>query len=151
MFVEQKLCRKLVDIFTQVLPGVEIEGNWLPSEDGGFKGEDEISGSSLRVRVSSRGFESFTSAVCTFRVELEGRFRVEDDTDGHGTFVCCSKLLDALTGWQGNITTVKRDLCFPEFDPVGYRLDPNGDLDIERDTLTRNYTLSFTLKGRITR
>ena len=170
MLVEQELCRKLVDIFAAALTGVDVQGNWLPSDDGGFKGEPDVEGSVLHVRVSPRSYDSYTDKIAEFKVELEGTIRVEEDTDMNGTFVCCAKLLAILTGWQNDITAVKRDLgvgvgdrCRDDdnsslqlqlqtttfFDPVGYRMDPNGDLDIENETLTRKYNQSFTLKGRI--
>ena len=175
MLVEQELCRKLVDIFRDALPGVDVEGNWLPSEDGGFKGEADISGSVLHIRVSPRSYDSFTDKIAEFKVELEGTIRVEEDNDGSGTFVCCGKLLSVLSGWQDDICQVKSDLTVKSeelrvrsdgdsttlnsqlsthnhlFDPVGFRMDPNGDLDIENDTLTRKYNQSFTLKGRISK
>ena len=165
MLVEQELCRKLVDIFAAALTGVDVQGNWLPSDDGGFKGEPDVEGSVLHVRVSPRSYDSYTDKIAEFKVELEGTIRVEEDTDMNGTFVCCAKLLAILTGWQNNIAAVKRDLTVSDagrvgnvpgasrlgtsFDPVGYRIDPNGDLDIENETLTRKYNQSFTLKGRI--
>ena len=172
MLVEQKLCRKLVDIFREALPGVDVQGNWLPSEDGGFKGEPEIEGSVLEVRVGQRGYTSYTNRIAEIRVELEGTIRVEEDTDMNGTFVCCGKILGILSGWQDDIGQVKKDLtlfdcsdcsdCVIEidqstnpnnrtirFDPVGYLLGTDGDLDIEKETLTRKYNQSFTIKGRI--
>ena len=162
MLVEQELCRKLVGIFAAALTGVDVQGNWLPSDDGGFKGEPDIEGSVLHVRVSPRSYDSYTDKIAEFKVELDGTIRVEEDTDMTDTFVCCAKILAILTGWQNDITAVKRDLTVsrPEdapdasarpcaFDPVGYRMDPGGDLDIENDTLTRKYNQSFTLKGRI--
>ena len=152
MLVEQGICRKLVDIFREALPGVDVQGNWLPSEDGGFKGEPDISGSVLHIRVSPRSFDSFTDKIAEFKVELEGTIRVEEDTDMSGTFICCGKLLSVLSGWQDDIAAVKRDLSVDcHFNPVGFRMDPNGDLDIENDTLTRKYNQSFTLKGRISK
>ena len=159
MLVEQELCRKLVDIFAAALPGVDVQGNWLPADDGGFKGEPDVEGSILKVRVSQRSYDSYTDKIAEFKVELEGSIRVEEDTDMTGTFVCCAKILSILTGWQNNIAAVKRDLTVKPttnnqqpttiFDPVGYRMDPGGDLDIENETLTRKYNQSFTLKGRI--
>lgn len=163
MLVEQELCRKLVEIFRAALPpGVEVEGNWLPSEDGGFKGEPDVAGSVLKVRVGQRGYTSYTNRVAEIKVELEGTIRVEEDVDGSGTFVCCGKLLEILSGWQDDIAAVKRDLTVsrPEaapdasarpcaFDPVGYLLGTDGDLDIENETLSRKFNHSFTLKGRI--
>ena len=150
MLVEQELCRKLVDIFREALPSVDVQGNWLPSEDGGFKGEPEINGSVLEVRVGQRGYTSYTNKVAEIRVEIEGTIRVEEDTDMIGTFVCCGKILGILSGWQDDITAVKRDLTIDEkFDPVGYLLGTDGDLDIEKETLTRKYNQSFTIKGRI--
>ena len=159
MLVEQELCRKLVDIFAAALPGVDVQGNWLPADDGGFKGEPDVEGSILKVRVSQRSYDSYTDKIAEFKVELEGSIRVEEDTDMTGTFVCCAKILAILTGWQNDIAAVKRDLTVKPitnyqqpttiFDPVGYRMDPNGDLDIENETLTRKYNQSFTLKGRI--
>ena len=161
MLVEQELCRKLVDIFREALPGVEVEGNWLPSEDGGFKGEPDVEGSVLKVRVGQRGYTSYTNKVAEFKVDIEGAIRVEEDTDMTGTFVACGKILGILSGWQDDIAAVKRDLTVvPEpstnhqapstsFDPVGYLLGTDGDLDIETETLTRKFNHSFTLKGRI--
>ena len=162
MLVEQELCRKLVDIFREALPGVDVQGNWLPSEDGGFKGEPEIEGSVLEIRVGQRGYTSYTNKVAEFKVELEGSIRVEEDTDMSGTFVCCGKILEILSGWQDDIAAVKRDLSIPRpevapdasarpcaFDPVGYLMGTDGDLDIEKETLTRKYNQSFTIKGRI--
>ena len=150
MLVEQELCRKLVAIFRKALPGVDVQGNWLPADDGGFKGEPDVEGSVLKVRVSQRSYDSYTDRIAEFKVELEGTIRVEEDTDMTGTFVCCGKLLTVLSGWQNDIAAVKRDLTIEgHFDPVGYRMDPNGDLDIENETLTRKYNQSFTLKGRI--
>lgn len=160
MLVEQKLCRKLVDIFRAALPNVEVEGNWLPSDDGGFKGEPDVEGSVLKVRVSQRGYTSYTDKVAEFKVELEGTIRVEEDNYGIETFICCGKILNVLTGWQNDIAAVKRDLTVQEvldsrhialFDPVGYRMGTDGDLDIEDGTLTRKYNQSFTIKGRINR
>lgn len=162
MLVEQELCRKLVDIFREALPGVDVQGNWLPSEDGGFKGEPEIEGSVLEIRVGQRGYTSYTNKVAEFKVELEGSIRVEEDTDMSGTFVCCGKILGILSGWQDDIAAVKRDLSIPRpevapdasarpcaFDPVGYLMGTDGDLDIEKENLTRKYAQSFTIKGRI--
>ena len=168
MLVEQELCRKLVDIFRAALPGVDVEGNWLPSEDGGFKGEPDVEGSVLKVRVSQRGYTSYTNKVAEFKVELEGNIRVEEDTDMSGTFGCCGKLLTILSGWQNDICQVKSDLALFDrgiaieqseqsnnrtilFDPVGYQMNPDGDLDIEDGTLTRKYNQSFTIKGRISK
>lgn len=152
MLVEQELCRKLVDIFSEALPGVDVEGNWLPSDDGGFKGEANISGSVLHIRVSPRSYDSFTDKIAEFKVELEGSIRVAEDTDGSGTFICCGKFLSVLFGWQDDIVAVKRDLSVEgHFNPVGFRMDPDGDLDIEKETLTRKYNQSFTLKGRISK
>ena len=153
MLVEQELCRKLVDIFRSAMPPkVDVEGNWLPSEDGGFKGEPDVDGSVLKVRVSQRGYTSYTNKVAEFKVELEGTIRVEDDTDMSGTFVCCGKLLTILSGWQDDIAAVKRDLTIEsKFAPVGYLLGTDGDLDIENKNLTRKYNHSFTIKGRISK
>ena len=153
MLVEQELCRKLVEIFRAALPpNVEVEGNWLPSEDGGFKGEPDVEGSVLKVRVSQRGYTSYTNKVAEFKVELDGTIRVEEDTDMSGTFVCCGKLLEILSGWQDDIAAVKSDLTIEsKFDPVGYLLGTDGDLDIEDNTLTRKYNQSFTIKGRISK
>lgn len=153
MLVEQELCRKLVDIFRSALPPkVDVEGNWLPSEDGGFKGEPDVDGSVLKVRVSQRGYTSYTNKVAEFKVELEGTIRVEDDTDMSGTFVCCGKLITILSGWQDDIAAVKRDLTIEsKFAPVGYLLGTDGDLDIENENLTRKYNHSFTIKGRISK
>ena len=162
MLVEQELCRKLVDIFAAAPTGVDVQGNWLPSDDGGFKGEPDVEGSVLHVRVSPRSYDSYTDKIAEFKVELEGTIRVEEDTDMTGTFVCCAKLIAILTDWQNDIAAVKRDLTVSRpddapdasvrpcaFDPVGYRMDPGGDLDIENDTLTRKYNQSFTVKGRV--
>lgn len=162
MLVEQELCRKLVAIFREALPNVEVEGNWLPSEDGGFKGEPDVEGSVLKVRVGQRGYTSYTNKVAEFRVELDGTIRVEEDTDMTGTFIACGKILGILSGWQDDIPAVKRDLTVsrPEdapdasarpcaFDPVGYLLGTDGDLDIETENLTRKFNHSFTIKGRI--
>ena len=149
MIIEQELCRKLVAIFSSALPNVEVEGNWLPEEDGGFKGEEIPQGSRLSVRVSQRAYTSYTDKVAEFKVLLEGTLRVEEDTDGSKTFICCSKILNVMTGWQNDIASVKRDLSLEKFDPVGYKMDENGDLDIDRETLTRTYNQSFTIKGRI--
>lgn len=150
MLVEQLICRKLVAIFREALPNVDVQGNWLPSEDGGFKGEPDVEGSVLHVRVGQRGYTSYTNKIAEFKVELEGTIRVEEDTDGSGTFVCCGKILAILSAWQDDIAAVKRDLSIDgHFDPVGYLLGTDGDLDIETDTLTRKFNHSFTLKGRI--
>ena len=175
MLVEQELCRKLVEIFREALPPkVEVEGNWLPSDDGGFKGEPNVDGSILKVHVGQRGYTSYTNKVAEFKVELEGTIRVEEDTDMSGTFVCCGKILGILSGWQADICQVKSDLTVKVkaegeqrnltstvhlgsspspnlFDPVGYLLGTDGDLDIEDETLTRKFNHSFTLKGRINR
>lgn len=151
MPVEIRLCRKLVEIFRAALPNVEVEGNWLPSEDGGFKGEPEISGSVLKIRVSPRSYDSFTDRIAEFKVGVDGSIRVEDDTDGHELFVCCSKILAVMSEWQDNIVAVKRDLSVEGFSPVGYRMEADGDLDIEEETLTRKYNQSFTIKGRISK
>ena len=152
MLVEQHICRKLVEIFRAALPNVEVEGNWLPSEDGGFKGEPDISGSVLKIRVSQRGYTSYTNKVAEFKVELEGTIRVEEDTDMSGTFVSCGKIIGILSSWQDDIIALKRDLSIEsKFDPVGYLLGTDGDLDIENETLTRKYNHSFTIKGRISK
>ena len=152
MLVEQELCRKLVDIFRAALPGVAVEGNWLPSEDGGFNGEPDVEGSVLKVRVSQRGYTSYTNKVAEFKVELDGTIRIEEDTDMSGTFICCGKILGILSGWQDDIAALKRDLTIEsKFDPVGYLLGTDGDLDIEDKNLTRKYNQSFTIKGRISK
>lgn len=152
MLVEQELCRKLVDILKDRLPDVEVDGNWLPEDDGGIKGTPDTEGSVLHVRVGMRGYTSFTDKVAEIGVELEGSIRSADDADGNSTFVCCSKILSLLSGWQDDIQAVKRDLSIDgHFNPYGYRLEPNGTLDIEEETLIRKYNQSFTLKGRISK
>lgn len=150
MLVEQLICRKVLTIFSSALPNVAVVGNWLPSEDGGFKGESDISESVLHIRVSPRGYDSFTSKIAEFKVEIDGSIRIEEDTNGSETFACCEKIMDVLSGWQNDIIAVKRDLAVERrFDPVGFRMDSSGSLDIADDTLTRTYNHSFTLKGRI--
>lgn len=150
MLVEQELCRKLVDIFSEALPDVDVQGNWLPSEDGGIKGTPDTEGSVLHVRVGMRGYTSFTDKVAEIGVELEGSIRSAEDADGNSAFACCSKILSLLSGWQDDIQAVKHDLSIDgHFNPYGYRLEPNGTLDIEENT--RKYNQSFTLKGRISK
>ena len=135
MLVEQLICRKLVDIFREALPGVEVEGNWLPSDDGGFKGEPDVEGSVLHVRVGQRGYTSYTNKVAEFKVDIDGTIRVEEDTDMTGTFVACGKILGILSGWQDDIAAVKRDLT------VGKSEEARGES--EGEPLTSNLLPHF--------
>ena len=78
---------------------------------GGVKDEKDMF---LKVctRAIDKSISDLQKSFDEFKVELEGSIRVEEDTDMSGTFVCCGKILEILSGWQDDIAAVKRDLRF---------------------------------------
>lgn len=66
MHIEHELCKRLKDIFNGIFTesGIEIEvdGNWLVDEFGGFKDVDSTgAGSRVYIKVMPRSYPDYTA------------------------------------------------------------------------------------------
>ncbi len=156
MTVEQQLCKRLADILKELLPGVDVEGNFLPDETDTFKGMDVYQGASIDVVVSTRAYDTFSTHTAELRVDINGELPVESDPDLSATIGLYADIVHLLEDWRGDIASVKRDLTLKDgedctiFDPVGLRLD-NGDFELDPESKSRTFQLPFTVRGRITK
>lgn len=101
------------------------------------------------VRVRSRRYEQFSTAVATVEITLSGR------VDGNSRVMrvrpedAYLEIVGLLEDWHGSIADVKDALGSEFFDPVGMRLDGGGEWDIDSETKALYFTLPFTVKGRV--
>ena len=151
--VEQELCKRLADVLQGRLPGISIDGNWLPAYAGGsgaasIKGADIWRGAKLDVTVGTRSYGKFTSRTAEMDVRLDGEFPVAADPSLDRSVAAYSEVVALLEEWHGSIAAVKRDLTLDGFDPVGLRL-AGGTFELDRDTKVRYYSQTFTVQGRM--
>ena len=143
---ERTLCRKLVHILRERLPGIAVEGTWLPESNNIVKGAANPNSSArVNVNVGTRAYGGYTSRVAEIKVRIEGRFAASIDKDAQKAADAYGTLTDGiLERWQADMQAVKSDLTLEGFAPVGFRLD-GGDWETDADD--RIFTQSFTLKG----
>jgi len=145
--IETELCKAVVGVFQGVVNGVEIHGKWIPDED--FKGVDVYDGRRLDVSVSARKYDGYSSPMAEMSVTIEGAFSAEEDTSLAETVAAYDSVVGKLEEWHHDIASVKRDLSFSGFSPVGLKVDGGPPIEIDRETKTRSFTQQFTIKGRI--
>ena len=145
--VEQELCKRLADILQERLPGISIDGNWLPSATTP-KGADIWRGAKLDVTVGTRSYGEHTSLTAEMEVRLDGEFPVAADPSLDRSVAAYAKVVALLEEWHGSIAAVKRDLALDTFDPVGLRL-AGGTFELDRETKIRYYSQTFAVRGRI--
>lgn len=160
--VEQQLCKRLADLLQERLPGISIDGNWLPSATTP-KGADIWRGAKLDVTVGTRSYGEFTSRTAEMEVQLEGEFPVAADPTLDRSVAAYAEVVALIEEWHGDIAAVKRDLTLHSsdstlstlhstlstlFDPVGLRL-AGGTFELDRDTKVRYYSQTFAVRGRI--
>ena len=145
--VEQSLCKRLADILQERLPGISIDGNWLPSATTP-KGADIWRGAKLDVTVGTRSYGEFTAKTAEMQVSLEGELPVAADPSLDRAVAAYAEVVSLLEEWHGSIAAAKRDLTTDGFDPVGLRL-AGGTFELDRDTKVRYYSQTFAIRGRI--
>ena len=144
--IEQQLCKRLADVLQERLPGISIDGNWLPSATTP-KGAKIWRGAKLDVNVGTRSYVEFTSLTAEMEVRLEGEFPVASDPSLYRSVAAYAKVVALIEEWHGSIAAVKRDLTLDSFDPVGLRL-AGGTFELDRDTKVRYYSQTFAVRGR---
>ena len=145
--VEQQLCKRLADVLQERLPGISIDGNWLPSATTP-KGAEIWRGAKLDVNVGTRSYGEFTSLTAEMEVRLEGEFPVAADATLDRSVAAYAEVVALLEEWHGSIAAAKRDLSLDSFDPVGLRLT-GGTFELDRDTKVRYDSQSFVVRGRM--
>ena len=165
MHIEEQLCKRLVDIlkgiFTDAGLEIEVDGNWLVDEFGGFKDVDSTgAGSKCYVKVSPRYYPEYTAKTAEMDVKLEADIRHDDSFDGRKVNAAYAKLIDLLDLWHDDFEEMKKSLAIQSspspstftysFDPCGLRLS-GGQWDRTSDPLGWSLDQSFTIKGRIKR
>ncbi len=145
--VEQQLCKRLAGVLQDRLPGISIDGNWLPSATPP-KGAEIWRGAKLDVNVGTRSYGEFTSLTAEMEVRLEGEFPVAADQTLDRSVAAYGEVVALIEEWHGSIAAVKRDLALESFDPVGLRL-AGGTFELDRDTKVRYYSQTFAVRGRI--
>ena len=165
MHIEEQLCKRLVDIlkgiFTDAGLEIEVDGNWLVDEFGGFKDVDSTgAGSKVYVKVMPRYYPEYTAKTAEMDVKLEADFRHDDCPDGAKVNAAYAKLIDLLDLWHDDFGEMKKALAIKStptpttytysFDPCGLRLS-GGQWDRTSDPLGWSLDQSFTIKGRIKR
>ena len=163
MHIEEQLCKRLVDIlkgiFTDAGLEIEVDGNWLVDEFGGFKDVDSTgAGSKVYVKVMPRSYPAYTAKTAEMDVKIEADFRHDDCPDGAKVNAAYAKLIDLLDLWHDDFGEMKKALAIQythttytySFDPCGLRLS-GGQWDRTSDPLGWSLDQSFTIKGRIKR
>ena len=145
--VEQQFCKRLADLLQERLPGVSIDGNWLPSATTP-KGAEIWRGAKLDVSVGTRSYGEFTAKTAEMQVRLEGEFPVAADPSLDRAVAAYAAVVALIEEWHGSIAAVKRDLSLDFFDPVGLRL-AGGTFELDRDTKVRYYSQTFAVQGRM--
>lgn len=153
--IEQQLCKRLADVLQERLPGISIDGNWLPSATTP-KGAEVWRGAKLDVNVGTRSYGEFTSRTAEMEVRLEGEFPVAADPSLDRSVAAYAAVVALIEEWHGDIAAVKRDLTLHSadstlstlFDPVGLRL-AGGTFELDRDTKVRYYSQTFAVRGRV--
>lgn len=165
MHIEEQLCKRLKDIlngiFTEAGLEIEVDGNWLVDEFGGFKDVDSTgAGSKVYVKVMPRSYPEYTAKTAEMEVRIEADFRQDDCPDGAKVNASYAKLIGLLDLWHDDLEEMKEALAIvpqPQpststfsFDPCGLRLS-GGQWDRTSDPTGWSLDQSFTIKGRIKR
>ena len=163
MHIEEQLCKRLVDIlqgiFTDAGLEIEVDGNWLVDEFGGFKDVDSTgAGSKVYVKVMPRSYPEYTAKTAGMECRIEADFRHDDCQDGAKVNAAYAKLIDLLDLWHDDFGEMKKALAIQStptnytysFDPCGLRLS-GGQWDRTSDPKGWSLDQSFTIKGRIKR
>jgi len=149
--VEKQICRRLADVFQDLLPDVSVGGNWLPEKSGILKTAHAKPDSSARLdaNVQPRSYPTPSSAVHEIRVDLDGTFAAAFDPDLERSAAAYGGLAAKLEEWHRSIAALKRDLTLDGWEPCGMRLS-GGEWTIDRDGGDRLYSQSMILTGRLT-
>ena len=167
MHTEEQLCKRLADIlkslFTEAGIEIEVDGNGLVDEDGGFKDVAETgAGSKCYVKVMPRSYPEYTAKTAEMECRIEADFRHDDCPDGRKVNAAYAKLIDLLDLWHDDFNAMKTALAIPltnqptnqptnySFNPCGLRLS-GGQWDRTSDPLGWSLDQSFTIRGRIKR
>ena len=167
MHIEEQLCKRLKDIlngiFTEAGIEIEVDGNWIVDEYGGFKDVDSTgAGSKVYVKVMPRSYPEYTAKTAEMEVRIEADFRQDDSTDGRKVNAAYAKLIGLLDLWHDDFEAMKSALSIQQtnnqqpttnnysFDPCGLRLS-GGQWDRTSDPTGWSLDQSFTIKGRIKR
>ena len=150
--VEQRLCRRIAEVFQGLLPDVPVEGNWLAESSGVVKGTARLldRGARMDVAVSPLGYASYSGVVAEVRVELEAEFSAAFDAGLERSVAAYAAVAARLGEWHGSVAAVKADLALADFAPAGLRLEP-GTWEIDRETTARTYAQAFTVRGVVRR
>ena len=116
MHIEAELCKRLVDIlngiFTEAGLEIEVDGNWLVDEFGGFKDVDSTgAGSKLYVKVMPRSYPEYTAKTAEMECRIEADFRHDDCPDGEKVNAAYAKLIDLLDRWHDDFEEMKKSLA----------------------------------------
>ena len=177
-FIEEQLCKRLKDIlngiFTEAGLAIQVDGNWLVNESGGFKDVDSTgAGSKVYVKVMPRSYPEYTAKTAEMEVRIEADFRQDDCPDGRKVNAAYGKLIGLLDLWHDDFEEMKKSLAIVGsrsrtedvenstvgldptttttiFDPCGLRLS-GGQWDRTTDPTGWSFDQSFTIKGRIKR
>jgi len=151
MTFETELCRNLQTVFQTLLPGLEVDGNWLLDNDY-IKGLDCGETEKMEITVSPRKYDSYTSSAAEFACSIDTTFSLASDADLSRTVEAYELIIGKLEQWQSDINAVKSDLSVStsvlRFDPVGFRLD-GGSFELDRETKTRQLLQQFTIRARL--
>ena len=155
MHIEEQLCKRLKDIlngiFTEAGIEIEVDGNWLVDEFGGFKDVDSTgAGSKVYVKVMPRSYPEYTAKTAEMEVRIEADFRQDDSTDGLKVNAAYAKLIGLLDLWHDDFEDMKKALKLDNFDPCGLRLS-GGQWDRTSDPTGWSLDQSFIINGRIKR
>ena len=152
--VEGKLAEKTVMALTAlpVLAGFKVYANWGEEyarrkyDEGGCKDPRVVD-----VYVKPRQYEQFTTAVATVEIELAGRVDFTSRIMRVKPEDAYLEIVGLLEEWNGSISAVKEALGSEFFDPVGMRLDGGGEWEVDQESKALNFTVPFTVKGRVKR
>lgn len=155
MHIEEQLCKRLKDIlngiFTEAGIEIEVDGNWIVNEFGGFKDVNSTgAGSRVYIKVMPRSYPDYTAKTAEMEVRIEADFRQDDCPDGAKVNAAYGKLIGLLDLWHDNFEKMKEALKLDNFDPCGLRLS-GGQWDRTSDPTGWSLDQSFTIKGRIKR
>ena len=169
MHIEEQLCKRLKDIlngiFTEAGLEIEVDGNWIVDEFGGFKDVDSTgAGSRVYIKVMPRSYPEYTAKTAEMECRIEADFRQDDCPDGRKVNAAYAKLIGILDLWHDDFDAMKKALAITpstsqpsqplnistSFDPCGLRLS-GGQWDRTSDPTGWSLDQSFTIKGRIKR
>lgn len=152
--VEIKLAEKVVMALRALsaLYGFKVYANWgkadarRPFDEGGCKDPRVVD-----VNVRNRKYESYTGVIATVEIELVGRVDFTSRVIKDRPEDAYLEIAGLIEGWHFSLPSAKEALGCESFDPVGLRFDGGGEWEIEQTTKALNFTIPFTVKGRIKR